>query len=59
MSSMSFPSEQASPIRAMEHLRVFVYFGLAIPLAILWLLVYYRPQFLEASAARSRLVTTP
>ncbi len=56
---MSFPSEQASPIRAMEHLRVFVYFGLAIPLAILWLLVYYRPQFLEASAARSRLVTTP
>jgi hypothetical protein len=59
ISSASFQTRQAYPIPGMEHLRVFAYFGLAIPLAVLWLLVYYRPQFLEASAARSGLVMTP
>jgi hypothetical protein len=59
MSSASFRTGPAYPMPSMEYLRVFVYLGLAIPLGILWLLVYYRPQFLEAPATRSRSVTTP
>jgi hypothetical protein len=59
ISSSSFQTRQAYPIPGMEHLRLFVYFGLVFPLAILWLLVYYRPQFLEASAVRSRFAPTP
>jgi hypothetical protein len=51
MSSASFRTGPAYPMPSMEYLRVFVYLGLAIPLGILWLLVYYRTQFLEAASA--------
>jgi hypothetical protein len=48
MSSVRLPTGQSYPIPAIEHLRVFAYIGLVFPLIILWILVYYRPKFLEA-----------
>jgi hypothetical protein len=38
----------------MEHLRGIASIGLVFPIALLVLLLWYRPRFLEASAAATR-----
>ena len=47
--NMPTPDVYSAP---MEHLRGFSIIGLIFPLAILGLLAYYRPRFLEACAAK-------
>jgi hypothetical protein len=43
----------------MAHLRGFSFIGLLFPLAILGLMVYYRPRYLEACASKSENSTAP
>ena len=51
MSSMTFPT-MPYPEYPIERLRTFSYAGLAFPIFILTLLLYYRSRFLQASAAQ-------
>jgi hypothetical protein len=54
MASMNMPSANVYTMQSMTHLRGFSLIGLLFPLAILGLLVYYRPQFLAwADQARA------
>lgn len=50
MSSMKMPAPDVYQIQSMTHLRGFSFIGLLFPIAILGMLVYYRPQFLRACA---------
>jgi hypothetical protein len=50
MSSMKMPAPDVYQIQSMSHLRGFSFIGLLFPIAILGMLVYYRPQFLRACA---------
>ncbi|HEY2823309.1 MAG TPA: hypothetical protein VGJ06_19855 [Candidatus Acidoferrum sp.] len=52
MSTMRVPSVEAYEMTSLAHLRGFSFFGLIFPLAILGMLAYYRPQFLEACASK-------
>lgn len=52
MSSMRVPSVEAYEMTSMAHLRGFSFFGLIFPVAILGMLVYYRPRFLSACATK-------
>jgi uncharacterized membrane protein (DUF2068 family) len=52
MASMNLPSRV--PGLMMEHLRGIASIGLVFPIALLVLLLWYRPRFLEASAAATR-----
>jgi len=58
MSSMNMPSAEVYTMQSMTHLRGFSVIGLLFPLAILGLLVYYRPQFLK-SAQRPPVLSGP
>ena len=44
---------------SMAHLRGFSFIGLLFPLAILGLMVYYRPRYLEACASKGENSTAP
>jgi hypothetical protein len=52
MSSMKTAPPEMYQVPSMTHLRGYSVLGLLFPLAILGLLAYYRPRFLEACAAR-------
>jgi hypothetical protein len=59
MSSMNMPSASIYTMQSMSHLRGFSVVGLLFPLAILGVLVYYRPRFLAACALKSGNSPTP
>ena len=52
MSSMHLPAADLYQMQSMAHLRGFSFMGLLFPVAILGMLVYYRPRFLEACASK-------
>ena len=55
ISTMSLPaSPELYEMPSMAHLRGFTVIGLLFPLAILGLLVYYRPRFLDACGSKRR-----
>ncbi|MBV8513982.1 MAG: hypothetical protein JO260_01660 [Acidobacteria bacterium] len=49
MSSMNMPSADVYTMQSMTHLRGFSVIGLLFPVAILGMLVYYRPRFLASA----------
>jgi hypothetical protein len=59
MSSMRMPAPDVYQIQSMSHLRGFSFIGLLFPLAILGMLAYYRPQFLQACADKAGNSSTP
>lgn len=59
MSAMRMPPPDVYQIESMAHLRGFSFIGLLFPLAILGMLAYYRPRFLEACAARAGISSMP
>jgi hypothetical protein len=54
MINMDLPPPEVYSSPSMAHLRGFSVMGLIFPLAILGLLAYYRPRFLEACAAKTQ-----
>lgn len=52
IASMKVPTLEAYQMPSLAHLRGFSFFGLLFPLAILGMLAYYRPQFLEACTSK-------
>jgi hypothetical protein len=52
MASMHLPAADLYQMQSMAHLRGFSFMGLLFPVAILGMLVYYRPRFLEACALK-------
>jgi hypothetical protein len=59
MSSMRVTPSEMYEVPSMTHLRGFSFIGLLFPVAILGLLVYYRPRFLEACAAKTGSSSAP
>jgi hypothetical protein len=60
ISTMSLPaSPELYQMPSMAHLRGFSIIGMLFPLAILGLLVYYRPRFLDACAVKRASATSP
>jgi len=53
MFSMQMSTEEVYTMQSMAHLRGFSFIGLLFPLAILGILVYYRPRFLAACALKA------
>ena len=53
MINMNLPPPEVYASPSLDHLRGFSIIGLIFPLAILGLLAYYRPRFLEACAAKT------
>ncbi|MBV9886383.1 MAG: hypothetical protein JO119_07545 [Acidobacteria bacterium] len=53
MSSMNMPPANEYTMQSMTHLRGFSVIGLLFPVAILGMLVYYRPRFLQACVSKS------
>ena len=53
MINMNLPPPEVYSSPSMEHLRGYSVMGLILPLAILGLLAYYRPRFLDACAAKT------
>ncbi|HUE41928.1 MAG TPA: hypothetical protein VMP12_00115 [Candidatus Sulfotelmatobacter sp.] len=49
MSSMRMPPPDVYQMQSMAHLRGFSFIGLLFPLAILGMLAYYRPRFLDSA----------
>jgi hypothetical protein len=58
MSSMKMPAPDVYQIQSMTHLRGFSFIGLLFPVAILGMLVYYRPAFLRACAETPKSSST-
>lgn len=50
-SEFHLPAGVYAPMDILQHMRLFMYIGLLIPIAIVGMLFYYRERFLEASAA--------
>src|ERR1700685_1110078 len=60
MSTTGLPAgSELYQMPSMAHLRGFSFIGLLFPLAILGLLVYYRPRFLEACASKGGNSSAP
>jgi hypothetical protein len=58
MASMRVPTVEAYEMTSLAHLRGFSFFGLIFPIAILGMLVYFRPRFLAACASKSENSST-